>query len=115
MNTSPEIQLPLSEQTFYILLSLVPGPNHGYAILKDIQQLSGGRLSISVSTLYTSLKRLLELDWIERAIPEDRGQGGHDRKAYQLTQIGRRVLSAETRRLQSLVQAANQRLPEESA
>lgn len=103
--------LPLSEQTFFILLSLFPTPRHGYAILKDVQQLSGGRVLISVSTLYTSLKRLLEQGWIERAELEDPDESGHLRKVYQLTQTGRSILTAEAQRLQTLVQAAAQRLP----
>jgi DNA-binding PadR family transcriptional regulator len=104
--------LPLTEQTFYILLSLFPEPRHGYAILKDIQQLSNGRISISVSTLYTSLKRLLEQGWIERAEEEDTDQGGHERKRYQLTRLGRNILMAETKRLHLLIQAASQRFTE---
>jgi len=105
--------LPLSEQTFYILLSIFARPRHGYAILKDIQQLSDGRLLLSVSTLYTSLKRLLEQGWIERT-EEEQDETGHPRKQYQLTHVGRRMLYAETKRLQTLIQAANQRLPQEA-
>lgn len=59
-------QFPLSETTFLILLSLAPAPNHGYAIAKDVQAMSAGRVVLSVSTLYTTLKRLLEDGWIER-------------------------------------------------
>ena len=106
--------LPLSEQTFYILLSLLPQPRHGYAILKDIQQLSDGRLLISVSTLYTSLKRLLEQGWIERAELEEQDENARPRKQYKLTHTGRSNLFAETKRLHTLIQAANQRLPQEA-
>ena len=102
--------LPLTEPTFYILLSLFPGPLHGYAILKDIQQLSEGRLLLSVSTLYSSLKRLLEQGWIERVTVEEQKATARPRKQYQLTQVGRRMLFAETQRLHTLIQAANQRL-----
>ena len=107
------LNLPLSEQTFYILLSLLPQPRHGYAILKDIQQLSDGRLLISVSTLYTSLKRLLEQGWIERAELEEQDENARPRKQYKLTYNGRSSLFAETKRLHMLIQAANQRLPQE--
>ena len=107
--------LPLSEQTFYILLSLLPQPRHGYAILKDIQQLSDGRLLISVSTLYTSLKRLLEQGWIERAeLKKQDEKIGRPRKQYKLTHTGRSFLIAEAKRLQMLIQVANQRLPQET-
>lgn len=114
MSSENNPNLPLSEQTFFILLSLFPAPRHGYAILKDVQQLSGGRLLISVSTLYTSLKRLLEQGLIERAELEDRDESGHLRKVYQLTHTGSTILYAETQRLHMLVQAAAMRLPKEA-
>ena len=67
--------LPLTETTFYILLSLSPGSSHGYAILKDVERLSEGRLVLSTGTLYGALKRLLERDWIER-VPAVEGEAG---------------------------------------
>jgi DNA-binding PadR family transcriptional regulator len=111
----PHPALPLSEQTYNILLSLFQGPQHGYGILKDIQQLSDGRLLISVSTLYTTLKRLLEQGWIERAEPEEQDDAGHPRKIYKLTPTGRRFLLGETERMQKLIQAANQRIAQQSS
>jgi DNA-binding PadR family transcriptional regulator len=69
---------PLSETTLYILVSLTHGPLHGYAIAKEVQALSKNRVILSVSTLYTTLKRLLEDGWIERVgedpDPEDSGR-----------------------------------------
>jgi DNA-binding PadR family transcriptional regulator len=82
--------------------------------LKDIQQLSDGRLLISVSTLYTTLKRLLEQGWIERTELDEQDEAGHPRKIYKLTHTGRSILIGETERLQKLLQAANQRLSQES-
>jgi DNA-binding PadR family transcriptional regulator len=103
--------LPLTETTFFILLSLSPSPKHGYAIAKDVQALSESRVTLSSSTLYTALKRLLEDGWIERAGEEpDPEETGRPRKVYALTANGRRILAAETRRLQSLVVAASLRL-----
>ena len=52
--------LPLSEAVFFILLSLAPGPKHGYAIMKDVQALSDSRVGLSTGTLYGALKRLLD-------------------------------------------------------
>jgi len=112
--SNENIQLPLSEQTYYILLSLFQGPRHGYAILKDIQQLSEGRLLISVSTLYTSLKRLVQQGWIVRVGVEEPGESGRPRKQYQLTHLGQSILIGEAKRLQSLVQSAQLRLPKEA-
>ena len=104
------IHLPLTETTFLILLGLSPEPKHGYAIAKDVHALSGGRVILSTSTLYTALKRLLEDGWIERAGDDSEpDETGRPRKVYRLTGVGRRIMEAETKRLQSLVTAAQLR------
>ena len=107
--------LPLTETTFYILLSLAPGRKHGYAILKDVQALSKGDVHLSTSTLYTALSRLLDRGIIERIPddPENSAGPGLPRKAYVLSDLGRRVLNAATNRMQALVAAARLRLGEE--
>lgn len=115
MQVKPGSFLPLTEPTFYILLSLAPGKKHGYAILKDVQTLSSGEINLSTSTLYSALSRLLDQGLIER-IPgdaEDNAGPGLPRKAYVLSEIGRRVLNAETNRMQTLVATARLRLGEE--
>ena len=98
--------LPLTEPTFFILLTLAPAPQHGYAIMKKTAELSAGRVQLSTSTLYGAIKRLLDQGWIERAEEESRIENGRERKAYKLTELGKRVLSAETTRLQALIVAA---------
>jgi DNA-binding PadR family transcriptional regulator len=103
-----ETNLPLSEVTFLILLSLAPQPRHGYAIMKDVASLSDGRVQMSTGTLYGALRRMLELIWIERF--DEAEVDGRERKAYRLTDLGRRILDAETARLQSLVQVARQQM-----
>lgn len=117
MQANPLTFLPLTEPTFYILLSLAPGKKHGYAILKDVAALSDGKINLSTSTLYGALGRLLDQGLIER-VPNDGEEStgpGLPRKAYELTEFGRRVLEAETRRMQSLITAARLRLSEEGA
>jgi DNA-binding PadR family transcriptional regulator len=107
-------QLPLTETTLLILLSLAPGAKHGYAIMKDVEALSSGRVVFSTGTLYGALPRLLDQAWIERV--DDDAPGGADRetgrprKAYRLTGLGRRILAAEASRLQSLAATAQLRL-----
>ena len=95
---------PLSETTLYILVSLAPAPLHGYAIAKEVRSLSENQVVLSVSTLYTALKRLLENGWIERVgeAPEP-DEDGRPRKTYALTERGRRILAAERTRLRSLL------------
>lgn len=117
MSVEPKGYLPLTEPTFYILLSLVPGRKHGYAILKDVKNLSGERVNLSTSTLYTAVGRLLDQDLIER-LDDDNDEDptpGLPRKSYALTELGRRVLEAEMVRLQGMVKEARLRLREGGA
>lgn len=107
-NTSPP---PLSEPTFFILLSLASGPKHGYAVLKNSEVLSEGRVNLSVSTLYTSLARLQEQGLIEQVDgPNDEPTPGLPRKVYQLSDQGKAALEAEAWRLHRLLAAYELRL-----
>ena len=116
MATDPLSYLPLTEPTFYILLSLAPGKKHGYAIMKDVRALSKERVSLSTSTLYTAVGRLLDQELIERLSDEEQDAGpGLPRKSYALTELGRRVLEAEAIRLQGMVREARLRLREDGA
>jgi DNA-binding PadR family transcriptional regulator len=111
--------LPLREPTFFILLSLTPGDQnhaykHGYAIMKDVETLSRGKIRLSTSTLYEALARLLDQKLIERFDePADTGKSprenhpGKPRKTYRLTRLGRRVLEADRDRMQALLESAN--------
>ena len=98
--------LPLTEATFFILLSLAPQPKHGYAMLKEVETLSQGRVRLSTGTLYGAIKRLLERNWIRRIDEGEAEKGGRPRKAYTLTDHGRRALNAELERLDGLVRTA---------
>ena len=100
--------LPLTEATFFILLILSPGRKHGYAIMKDVSQMSSGRIVFSTGTLYGALKRLLDQGWIVRLGEGDdsREETTRSRKEYELTSLGRNILSAETARMQQLVKLA---------
>jgi len=110
----PQPFLPLTEATLYVLLSLAPGKKHGYAIRQDVEAMSGGRVTLSTSTLYSALGRLLDQSLIERVAnePDERPGPGLPRKAYVLSGLGRRVLQAEVARLQALTSTARLRLGE---
>ena len=99
-------QIPLTESTFFIILSLAPSPKHGYAILKEVETLSDGRLLLSTGTLYGALKRMLDNAWIVRVADPEADESNRERKAYCLTKLGRRILEAETARLRRLVGVA---------
>jgi DNA-binding PadR family transcriptional regulator len=107
MERNPEnpSSLPLTETTFLILLSLSTGPRHGYAILKDVQALSNGRVILTTGTLYGAIKRLVEQGWIERFDGPVPDPSGRERKEYQLTRLGKHIFDAECSRLDSLVSA----------
>jgi DNA-binding PadR family transcriptional regulator len=101
---------PLTEPTLLIMLSLADMPRHGYAILKEIEQLSRGRVTMSTGTLYGAVRRLLEARWIRKAADPEKNQSRRERQTYDLTRRGRRVLAAEVERLEALASASRQRL-----
>jgi len=116
MNSDNELGsiLPLTEVTYFILLSLAPGPKHGYAIMKDVRFMSKDRVELSTGTLYGALPRLLEQGWITRIQAPATKRPGRQRKMYQLTPLGQQLLEAELKRLDSLVAVAQKRISRES-
>ena len=98
---------PLTEPVLLILLSLANRPLHGYALLKDIEMLSNGRVRLSTGTLYGALSRLLQDSWIDRSVQADTSR---DKQAYRITATGREHLHRELDRMKQLTQAARARL-----
>jgi DNA-binding PadR family transcriptional regulator len=98
---------PLSEPVLLILTSLAAHPRHGYALIKDIELLSAGRVRMSTGTLFGALRRLLEDGWIERFEQEDTAR---QKLAYRLTTSGRRQLEQELDRMRQLTRAGFARL-----
>ena len=98
---------PLSEAVLLILTSLADEPRHGYALIKDIESLSGGRVRLSTGTLYGAIRRLVEDGLIE---PFDQEDTSRDKQAYRLTNEGRKQLRAELDRMKQLTQKAAARL-----
>jgi DNA-binding PadR family transcriptional regulator len=104
--------LPLTESVFLVLLSLAEQPRHGYSILKDVEQMSAGRVVLSTGTLYGALQRLLAQGWIER-FEED--EASRDRRAYRLTSQGQRHLQAEIDRMRHMTKLAGLRVARKEA
>lgn len=104
--------LPLTEATFFILLSLSNAPKHGYAIMKEVNKLSNGRIKFSTGTLYGAIRRLLEQGWIKRVSDPEPNPTDRQRKAYTLTDRGREIVNAEVERLKSLIATAEQHTSE---
>jgi DNA-binding PadR family transcriptional regulator len=103
---------PLTEPVLLILLSLSERPRHGYSILKDVEEVSAGRVVLSTGTLYGALRRLLDDGWIERFEENDTSRG---RQAYRLSAKGRRTLQAEVSRLKQLTRVAGLRAARKEA
>ena len=99
--------IPLTEPVLLILLSLAGQPQHGYAILKDVERMSNGRVVLSTGTLYGALRRLLDDEWIERYEDEDTSRG---KQSYRLTPQGRRNLQLEIDRMKQLTRLASLRV-----
>jgi DNA-binding PadR family transcriptional regulator len=96
--------LPLKNNWFHILLSLSGQEQHGYGIMNEVLERSSGKIRLWPATLYGTLKRLIEAELIEES--DERPAAELDdarRRYYRLTKLGRRVLDAESERLEELV------------
>jgi DNA-binding PadR family transcriptional regulator len=107
---NPQDFLPLTPAAFHILLSLTDGEKHGYAIMKEVEGGSDGYMRMGPGTLYGAIKRLLKAGLIaETDNRPDPALDDSRRRYYLLTQYGRRVLTAEVQRFDSLVAVARQK------
>ncbi len=103
----PTSHIPLKPDAFHILLVLLDGPRHGYALLRDLARSTGGELVLLPGALYRRLQQLLDDGLIEET---DGGSDTHSRRrTLCVTPFGREVAEAEAARLQELVEAARRR------
>lgn len=102
----PRSFLPLSAQQFQILLALTDADRHGYGIILDVEERTAGAVRLGTGTLYTALAGLSDDGLVADA--ERRG-GDPRRRYYRLTPLGRRVVEAETARLDALVREARRK------
>ena len=107
MSTDGRNVKPLTEPVLLILAALASGPQHGYLLMREIERLSDGRVSLSTGTMYGALRRLLEAGWIAAVELED---ASRDKQGYRLTADGRRRLAAEHQRLEQLARLARAHL-----
>src|ERR1700749_3084801 len=107
LSDEPRHVLPLTPAVFYILFALAGGEMHGYAIMKEVEAVSGGGFMLGLATLYTSIQRLLELGWIEETTTGSDSE--RRRRCYRLASVGRQGFEAELKRMQSLVRSAQRR------
>lgn len=101
---TPESFLPLHRDTFHVLVSLADRDRHGYSVMQDVAERTNGTLRLSPSSLYSSIKRLLERGLIkELSTRPDPEHDDERRRYYALTPLGRRVATAEALRLEQLL------------
>jgi DNA-binding PadR family transcriptional regulator len=98
--------LPLTTASFHILLTLADGERHGYAIMQEVREDTGGKIRLGPGTLYRSLQALLDGELIEELARLINRDDDERRRYYRLTHLGRRVLTAESRRLADAVALA---------
>jgi DNA-binding PadR family transcriptional regulator len=98
----------LQEPTYLILTSLAAGPQHGYGIMIDVEQISAGRVKLRAGTLYAALDRLSA----DRLLEVDREEVVETRlrRYYRLTPAGKSRLAAETARIRANAAVAARRL-----
>jgi DNA-binding PadR family transcriptional regulator len=103
MTPDPDTHLPLPTATFHILVALADADRHGYAIMQEVAERTGGRTRLNPGTLYTTIARLLDQGLIEELEERPAGRDDERRRYYRLTPDGRRVAQAELARLGDLV------------
>ena len=111
MNDPLHRLLPLSPAVLHILLALSSEDRHGYGIMQDVAQQTGGALELGPGTLYGCLKRMLAAGLIEESgeRPDPAlgpGSGEERRRYYRITSLGGRTVRAETQRIAGALQAA---------
>lgn len=101
-------QSRLQEPSFLILSALAVGPRHGYGVLKDVEDLSGGAVVLRVGTLYGALDRLAREGLVE--VEREETVDSRVRRYYRLTGAGAGRLAAEATRTQTQAATALRRL-----
>ena len=90
--------IPLTEAVYYILLA-VRNPNYGYGIIREVEQLTGGRVSLGPGTLYGAIQNLQKKGWIRIYSVDTESR---KKKEYLITDLGKEVFLAERDRLEEL-------------
>jgi DNA-binding PadR family transcriptional regulator len=96
--------LPLTPAMFYVLVAMADGQAHGYAMLKEVEQLTSGAVRLSTGTLYGIIKRLLADGLVREQRTDD-----SRRRSYELTPFGRDVAKAEAARLEQTLAIARKK------
>ena len=107
---SPKDLIPLTAPVFHILVALADRERHGYGIMQDVAEQTGGALELGPGTLYGCLKRMLAARLVEESGERpDPSLDDERRRYYKMTDLGRGVARAETQRLAAALAAAKTR------
>ncbi|MBX7466716.1 MULTISPECIES: PadR family transcriptional regulator [unclassified Streptomyces] len=98
----------MQEPTLLLLTALADEPRHGYAIAREVEVISGGRVKLRTGTLYGALERLLQQGLIE--VHSEEVVDSRLRRTYTLTSPGRTVLAGEAERIAATAREATRRL-----
>ena len=112
-STSAPTLPPLPRNALHILLAIGPEERHGYAIMREIERLTDGVVKLGPGAIYTTIRKLVDDGLIEEA--EERPDPELDdqrRRYYRLTAAGLAATTAEVRRLEGLVRASRNFVPE---
>ena len=109
-SSHPSDLLPLPVAQLHILLALADGEKHGYAIMREVETLTEGSVTMGPGTLYGAVKRMLKRGLVEETDERpDPELDDERRRYYRLTGLGARVLDAEVARMERLARAAQLR------
>ncbi len=107
---NPDDVLPLTPVALNVLLALADGERHGYGIMLEVKERTGGRVRLGPGTLYGAIKRMKEGGLIEESGERPDPESDDERRSYyRLTSFGREVLAADVERLDNLVRAARRK------
>lgn len=105
--TTPQDLLPLRSVDFLILLMLAPKERHGYGIMQDVLEHTGGKIELEAGSLYRTIRRLTTEGLVQESARRPAADLDDERRRYyRLTPFGRRVVAAEAARLRNLVRIA---------
>jgi DNA-binding PadR family transcriptional regulator len=109
-SSDPRDLLPLTPVALNVLLALADGERHGYGIMLEVRERTGGRVRLGPGTLYGAIKRLKEGGLIEESEKRpDPDADDERRRYYRLSGFGGEVLAAEVERLDGLVRVARRK------
>jgi DNA-binding PadR family transcriptional regulator len=100
---------PLPAAAFQILLALAEGDLHGYAIMRQVEEQTAGKVRLGPGTLYSSIQALLEqgiIDEVRGDVTEAPPAHGDRRRLYRLTSAGRKVARTEAEKLADILRIA---------